>query len=369
MLMQWDSTIAARVPNGRSRLIQFNPEEMTADVGNAVGLNLPDWVPSGNSDEQPRRSLLRLFEGDYELGPEHATHEDIRCRGQGCYSHWDKQLLFSSSDNTSPKDNGRRYCVLVPNSMIAGSADSPLRLALTGQTEHLSDYQRYSLAREAFQRIWPNTRLPDMNRLIDIDPAFARDFKAHSERVDLTVERKFNLDQLCKIGYRVAGDVVECGTYTGNSAFFLARRIRELAPEKHLHLFDSFQGLSQPSKVDGNWWRSGDLHSSAEDVLSGLAPLGNLDFVHLYPGWIPERFDEVADRTTCFVHIDVDLYAPTMECVKFFYDRTSKGGILLLDDYGFSQCPGATAAIDEFMAGKPEPIVNLSAGGAFILKD
>ena len=33
----------------------------------------------------------------------------------------------------------------------------------------------------------------------------------------------------------------------------------------------------------------------------------------LYRGWIPERFKEVADLRFSLVHIDVDLYRPTLE--------------------------------------------------------
>lgn len=32
------------------------------------------------------------------------------------------------------------------------------------------------------------------------------------------------------------------------------------------------------------------------------------NFIRLYHGWIPEKFDEVANRTFSYVHIDVDLY-------------------------------------------------------------
>ena len=46
----------------------------------------------------------------------------------------------------------------------------------------------------------------------------------------------------------------------------------------------------------------------------------------------------------------------------------NKGGIILCDDYGFSTCPGAKQAVDEFLAGKPEKIIWLSGSSAFIVK-
>jgi O-methyltransferase len=103
-------------------------------------------------------------------------------------------------------------------------------------------------------------------------------------------------------------------------------------------------------------------------VQRALAPLGAISFVDIYKGWIPDRFHEVADRRFCFVHIDVDLYQPSLDSIAFFYPRMEPGAIIVLDDYGFESCPGVTAAIDKFMEGKPEPVVNVSAGGALIIK-
>lgn len=56
-----------------------------------------------------RRSTLRLFENDGELGPGHALHFRIRADGAGLYSHWQNRLLFSTSDNSNPNTNGRAY--------------------------------------------------------------------------------------------------------------------------------------------------------------------------------------------------------------------------------------------------------------------
>jgi hypothetical protein len=51
-----------------------------------------------------------------------------------------------------------------------------------------------------------------------------------------------------------------------------------------------------------------------------------------------------------------------------FLSADAPGGIILFDDYGFTTCPGPKRAIDEFMAGKPEPLIWLSGGSAFLVK-
>jgi len=55
------------------------------------------------------RSSLQLFEDDQPLGPAHTIHDDIRRTGFGSYSHWRGGLYFSTSDNSCPQINGRRY--------------------------------------------------------------------------------------------------------------------------------------------------------------------------------------------------------------------------------------------------------------------
>jgi O-methyltransferase len=47
--------------------------------------------------------------------------------------------------------------------------------------------------------------------------------------------------------------------------------------------------------------------------------LVNFDFVKLYKGWIPGRFEENKGRKFSFVHIDVDLYESTRDSLGFFF--------------------------------------------------
>jgi hypothetical protein len=61
----------------------------------------------------PARWRVELFEDDKPLGPAGSLHADIRERGRGAWSHWDfggtTRVMFSTSDNSDPNTNGRRY--------------------------------------------------------------------------------------------------------------------------------------------------------------------------------------------------------------------------------------------------------------------
>lgn len=347
----------------------FDLDAFIVDEGHAWRVVLPADLPRGDEDGASHRSALMLFENGVELGPAHAPHDRIRTHGHGLFSHWGRQIWLSTSDNSSPQDNGRRYQVLFPGEMwLPAGAQAGLVNIRRLDLAALDDFRRFQLARQAFREIWPQAALPDMGRAIDADTGFADAFAATGLGWDYSYERKYNLDQLYALIGPVAGDVAECGTHAGASAYFLARRIQAEARGRRLHLFDSFEGLSCPEDIDGSWWRQGDLSATEASLRTTLSQLGDTSFVQIYPGWIPERFPEIADRRFAFVHIDVDLYQATFDSLAFFYPRLSSGGVIVFDDYGYASCPGATAAIDQFLADKPETAVNLSAGGAFLLR-
>jgi hypothetical protein len=88
-----------------------------------------------------------------------------------------------------------------------------------------------------------------------------------------------------------------------------------------------------------------------------------------YAGWIPTKFQEVADQKFILVHMDVDLYEPFRDSIEFFFPRLVKGGAIAFDDYGLSQFPGAKTAVDEAVAAfNPSVFYKVPTGGAFLIK-
>jgi hypothetical protein len=167
----------------------------------------------------------------------------------------------------------------------------------------------------------------------------------------------------------VEGDVAECGVREGKSALFM---LHALNAERSFFLFDSFEGLSDP--VSGK-----DTIASAIDATSGKRVFaGDVEKVRntfqawpnvqILPGWIPDRFLEVKARNFALVHIDVDLYQPTLDSLEFFYPRLKRHGMIVCDDYGSGAYPGARKAMDEFFADKSEKPIELPQGQAFVVK-
>jgi O-methyltransferase len=209
--------------------------------------------------------------------------------------------------------------------------------------------------------LMPNYRLSWPELAWWNNEAFNAYLKRFGEFDGMNADRRWMIYQLTKLVRAVPGDTAECGVLHGSSSYLICR---SLADRTHF-LFDSFEGLSKPQPADGAYWSGNELACDLETAKRNLSECANVSF---HKGWIPERFKDVESKRFCFVHIDVQLYQPTADSLRFFYPRLNDGGIIVCDDYGFSNCPGAIRAVDEFLYDKPEKMIALSCGSAFFIK-
>jgi hypothetical protein len=244
-----------------------------------------------------------------------------------------------------------------------GFANKILRALNSAFSEKNNEYLTYQAAEMVSSEIYPKYKFSEYSRIFLEDEHFIQYYEGIMDLNNWhSLDRKYTLNELMKLCLKLDGDVAECGTYKGASAYLMCKMF--LNSEKRIHLFDSFEGLSTPSEKDGEYWSGGNLSVSEIHVNATLKDFNNYS---LYKGWIPDRFEEVSNNHFCFIHIDVDLYEPTLNSLTFFYDRLIKGGVILMDDYGFNTCPGAKEAADLFFRNK-EPIIKLPTGQAFIIK-
>ena len=155
------------------------------------------------------------------------------------------------------------------------------------------------------------------------------------------------------------GELAEVGTYQGGSA----RLICEAKGDRTFHVFDTFEGLPQATGADGKVHSTKQYDSSFESVREYLREFPN---VHLYKGRFPETAGPIEDRTFSFAHFDVDLYESTLACLEFFYPRMIVGGVMLSHDY--SILAGVRKAFEEFLADKPEALIELPSTQCMVIK-
>jgi len=95
--------------------IALSPKNIRQENGRCWAVNVANDFGLGDDEDNTFQSRLTVFENGKPLGPAHALHSRIREYGRGLYSHWKGSLLFSSSDGTSPVNNGRTYTLKGPH--------------------------------------------------------------------------------------------------------------------------------------------------------------------------------------------------------------------------------------------------------------
>jgi O-methyltransferase len=148
----------------------------------------------------------------------------------------------------------------------------------------------------------------------------------------------------------VRGDIVECGVYNGGSAALMASACIRSPLDRTIWLFDSFEGLPQPTEKDGaaaqtcGWWCHGDLSKVRAVFRRMRIPESRFRVVK---GWFHDTFPTAEVGDIALLHIDADWYDSVRLCFERFYDSVQPGGYVVIDDYGHWE--GCRRATDEFL--------------------
>ena len=162
----------------------------------------------------------------------------------------------------------------------------------------------------------------------------------------------------------VDGRIVECGVGSGRSFFAFLLITQLLTRPREIWGFDTFEGIPAPTKEDGvlNAYKSGWWNYSLEDVSNRLRHNGidesfirdNATFVK---GDLKDTLPAYDGAPIALLHLDVDVYASYKCALTYLFPNVAKGGIVTFDEYAHDTWVGATLAIDEFFADRPERIV------------
>jgi len=173
----------------------------------------------------------------------------------------------------------------------------------------------------------------------------------------------YHVYSIAKSQSRLDGDMAEVGVYQGGSA----KLISEAKNDKVLHLFDTFEGLPSVSDNDTHfgtkYWKTGEFNdTSLDNVKKYLSKYKKINF---HKGKFPETSEPIKDKKFSFVHLDVDLFQSTKDCLEIFFPKMINGGIILTHDY---HTDGVKKAFNEFCKDKKIPCVELSGSQCMIVK-
>lgn len=196
----------------------------------------------------------------------------------------------------------------------------------------------------------------------------------------IRIQSALNLARYFLYSLEIEGARAECGVFKGFSALLVSK----VAAAKlgkftgaGFHLIDSFAGFAQPRRDDfipvrlepgkaamAPLFGAGGAAVPLEHVAKVLRRYPDISF---HKGFIPGVFSDLPEKQWAFVHIDVDLYEPTLASLEYFYPRMKKGGIILCDDYGSRVFPGARKAWGAYCEAIGIPFIVLETGQSVIV--
>jgi hypothetical protein len=194
---------------------------------------------------------------------------------------------------------------------------------------------------------------------------------------------------LFKRTLEIPGSIVECGVFRGTSALLFAKLLDIFMPHdlsKRVIGFDTFEGFPTISEEDN-------APSNPESKVGGFQDLKAFEELKLIlENYNSESFYKDFERIIfvkgdltktapvflennpelriSLLHLDLDIYEPTLSSLELFYSRVVRGGVIIIDDYGDKGWPGPGLAIEKFFAKQPMlyKFPHRSMPGAYFIK-
>jgi hypothetical protein len=163
------------------------------------------------------------------------------------------------------------------------------------------------------------------------------------------------------------GNFVECGVYNGSTAGIIAHVAKDNS-QRHIWLFDSFEGLPEPGEKDVVTYEveepeKGRYAGSEDKAKELLFKLLRLDKsrIHLVKGWFNDTLPRTETGSIALLHLDCDLYESVKSCLEELYDNVVQNGCIVIDDY--THWKGCEEAVTEFIKLRELKVELIKYGG------
>jgi len=180
----------------------------------------------------------------------------------------------------------------------------------------------------------------------------------------------------------VAGDIFECGVFKGAGFMYWLKILAVYEPQSlkkvvGFDIFSLFGGpMTEKEKKSAEVYlkESGVRDISPDKIYAYAKACGLRERVELIAGDIAKTakkyVKERPDLQISLLHLDLDVYDATKAALEVFYPQVSKGGVIILDEYGDADWD-ETSAVDEYFKDKNiviEKIPFSSKPSSFIIK-
>jgi O-methyltransferase len=204
---------------------------------------------------------------------------------------------------------------------------------------------------------------------------YGRDWPARA--VTMIGVKRLNNIQYCVetvLHDNIPGDLVETGVWRGGASIFMRAVLKAYNdPSRLVWCADSFEGLPAPDPKkypqdrDVTWHLSPMLAVSLEQVKENFERFGLSDSrVRFLKGWFKDTLPTAPIKSISVLRLDGDMYESTMDALNALYGKVSRGGFIIVDDYGIPE-DTCRRAIQDFRHEHDikDPIVDIDGHGAY----
>ena len=162
-------------------------------------------------------------------------------------------------------------------------------------------------------------------------------------------------------------NTAEVGVYKGGTSRFIVDVLNVVVDQKVANhfCFDTFEGHDGKDITRSETHKPGQFDDTSFEAVGKV--VGN--DCRVYQGRFEDTCIAIDASRFNFVHLDVDLFLPTLHALRFFTSRMKSDGIIVVDDYANTSCNGVKQAVEEFLAGDKSFIrLHLLTGQAILFK-
>ena len=209
------------------------------------------------------------------------------------------------------------------------------------------------------------------------DPLFVESYKLGKQTdkgmllSDYDIEWRIHV--LCwaaKHATHLQGDFVDCGVHTGIFARSVINFIDFQNTGKKYYLIDTFEGLSEQYSTPEEMRRNSDMkYGNRGNIYEQVKKTFDGFNVEIIKGVVPDALSQVTSKKICFLSVDMNCVYPELAALNFFWNKMVSGGIIILDDYGYSNATNdQKKAHDDFALSKGVMVLTLPTCQGLIVK-
>lgn len=181
--------------------------------------------------------------------------------------------------------------------------------------------------------------------------------------------RLHTLAWAAKNALNVEGDFVECGVFKGFCSEVLLKYLDFMHLPRQAYLYDTFAGLPEKTSTEQerrDWdytqYDSEAVYTGVQNKFSGYSN------VNIIRGIVPDSFEIAVPEKIAFLHIDMNSEKAEMLALEHLFDKVVPGGMIVLDDFGWTCNVNQMKAELAFMNERGHTVLEIPTGQGVVIK-